>query len=69
MYQTFTPSNRLRKSVKEIKGFDIDLLLKRLDEIKVHRFQTVPRRCPAYKGSGSAQMSSQQTCSGKHPQE
>jgi len=43
MYQTFAPSNGLKKSVKEIEGFDIDLLLKRLDEIGVQQFQTMPQ--------------------------
>jgi len=43
MYQTFAPSNRLKKSVKEIEGFDIDLLLRRIDEIEVSQFQTMPQ--------------------------
>jgi len=43
MYQTFAPSNRLKKSVREIEGFDIDLLLRRIDEIEVSQFQTMPQ--------------------------
>jgi len=43
MYQTYASSNKLRKSVKEIEGFDINLLLKRLDEIAVSQIQTMPQ--------------------------
>ena len=42
MYQERTPSYRLKRSVRE-EGYDIDQLLKRLGEIGVHRFQTMPQ--------------------------
>jgi predicted TIM-barrel fold metal-dependent hydrolase len=43
MYQTYASSNKLKKSVTEIEGFDINLLLKRLDEIAVSQIQTMPQ--------------------------
>jgi predicted TIM-barrel fold metal-dependent hydrolase len=50
MYQTFAPSANLKKSVQEIEGFDIDLLLKRLDEIGVSQFQTMPQEMTRIRG-------------------
>ena len=45
MYQpeTEVPAGKLPTSVKEIEGFDMDRLLKRLDEIGVTLFQTQPQ--------------------------
>jgi len=59
MYQTFAASSGLKKSVKEIKGFDIDLLLKRLDEIEVSQFQTMPQEMTRIQGQwlGSNELS------------
>jgi len=59
MYQTFAPSDKLKKSVNEIEGFDIDLLLKRLDENKVSRIQTMPQEMTRIQGRwlGSNELS------------
>lgn len=43
MYQTAASIENLKKSVTEIEAFDIDLLLKRLDEIGVSLIQTMPQ--------------------------
>ena len=43
MYHDLAPLGQLKKSVTEIEGFDIDLLLTRLGEIGVSRFQTMPQ--------------------------
>lgn len=50
MYQTSAPSNKLKKSVKEIESFDINLLLKRLDEIGVSQFQTMAQEMTRIQG-------------------
>ena len=50
MYQTSAPSNKLKKSVKEIESFDINLLLKRLDEIGVSQFQTMAQEMTRIRG-------------------
>lgn len=50
MYQTVAPSNKLKKSVKEIESFDINLLLKRLDEIGVSQFQTMAQEMTRIQG-------------------
>ncbi len=50
MYQTFAPSNKLKKSVKEIESFNINLLLKRLDEIGVSQFQTMAQEMTRIQG-------------------
>jgi len=59
MYQTFAPSNQLKKSVIEIGGFDINLLLERLDEIEVSHFQTMPQEMTRIRGQwlGSNELS------------
>jgi len=59
MYQTFAASNKLKKSVKEIEGFNINLLLKRLDEIGVSQFQTMPQEMTRIQGQwlGSNELS------------
>ena len=43
MYQERASTDKLKKSVREIEGFDIDALLERLDEIGIARFQTMPQ--------------------------
>jgi predicted TIM-barrel fold metal-dependent hydrolase len=43
MYQEAAASDRLKTSVTEIEGFDIGIALKRLDEIGVIKFQTMPQ--------------------------
>jgi len=59
MYQTFAHSNRLKKSVKEIEGFDVNLLLRRLDEIEVCQIQTMPQEMTRVLGQwlGSNELS------------
>jgi len=59
MYQTFAASNKLKKSVKEIEGFNINLLLKRLEEIGVSQFQTMPQEMTRIQGQwlGSNELS------------
>ena len=59
MYQTYSSSNKLKKSVKEIEGFGINLLLKRLDEIEVSQFQTMPQEMTRIRGQwlGSNELS------------
>jgi len=60
MYQTLAPSNQLKRSVREIEGFDLPLLLARLDEIGVSRFQTMPQEMSRVRGQwlGSNELSS-----------
>lgn len=43
LYQAPAPSNKLKKTVSEIEGFEIDVLLNRLDELEVSRLQTMPQ--------------------------
>ena len=59
MYQTFAPANELKKSVGEIEGFDIDLLLRQLDEAGVAQFQTMPQEMTRMQGRwlGSNELS------------
>ena len=59
MYQALVPLNKLKKSVKDIEGFDINLLLKRLDEIEVSQFQTMPQEMTRILGQwlGSNELS------------
>lgn len=59
MYQTLAPSSRLKKSAEEIEGFDMDLLLERLDEIGVSFFQTMPQEMTRIQGGwlGSNELS------------
>jgi len=59
MYQTYSSSSKLKKSVEEIEGFDINVLLKRLDEIEVCQFQTMPQEMTRIRGQwlGSNELS------------
>ncbi|MEE9491366.1 MAG: amidohydrolase family protein [Dehalococcoidia bacterium] len=59
MYQTYSSSSKLKKSVEEIEGFDINVLLKRLDEIEVSQFQTMPQEMTRIRGQwlGSNELS------------
>lgn len=61
MYQPRARTNELKKSVKEIEGFDIDLLLKRLDEIGVSQIQTMPQEMTRMRGQwlGSNELSAE----------
>jgi len=43
MYQAPAPSNELKQSVSEIDGFDIKLLLERLDELGISKIQLMPQ--------------------------
>ncbi len=69
MYQTFAPSDGLKKSTGEIKGFDIGSLLRRLDEIGVSKFQTMPQEMTRIQGQwlGSNDLSAdvQRSASGR----
>ena len=61
MYQTFAPARELKKTVKDIKGFDMGLLLRRLDEIEVSQFQTMPQEMTRIQGQwlGSNELSAE----------
>jgi len=50
MYQTFAPSDKLKETAQEIEGFDIGSLLRRLDEIGVSQFQTMPQEMTRIQG-------------------
>ena len=59
MYQTYASSDKLKQSAEEVEGFDINLLLRRLDEIEVSRFQTMPQEMTRMRGQwlGSNELS------------
>ena len=61
MYQTSASARELKKTVKDIEGFDVDLLLRRLDEIEVSRFQTMPQEMTRIQGQwlGSNELSAE----------
>ena len=50
MYQKHAPVDSLKKTVKEIEGFDIKQLLQRLDEIGVSQFQTMSQSMERIRG-------------------
>ena len=50
MYQKHAKIDNLKKSVKDIEGFDINSLLRRLDEIGVSRFQTMSQSMERVRG-------------------
>lgn len=43
LYQAPAPCGQLKGSAKEIEGFDINLLLKRLDELQISQVQLMPQ--------------------------
>ena len=43
VYQAVVPAHETKRSVSEIEGFDIDVLLEQLDERGVSEFQTMPQ--------------------------
>lgn len=59
MYQMPTPSDSLKRSVKEIEDFNMELLLKRLDELEVSQFQIMPQEMTRISGRwlGSNELS------------
>ncbi len=69
MYQTFAPARELKKTVKDIEGFDMGLLLKRLDEIEVSQFQTMPQEMTRIQGNGWDQTSFRQRSRNVRPEE
>lgn len=50
MYQTFAPSDRLKKSTRDIEGFDIQVLVKQMDESCILRLQTMPQEMTRKRG-------------------
>lgn len=61
LYQPRADSDRLVKSVGEIEGFDLDLLLERLDDIEVSQIQTMPQEMTRIRGQwlGSNELSAE----------
>jgi len=59
MYQKGADVSKLKRSVAEIEGFDINRLLKRLDEIGISQFQTMPQEMTRIRGQwlGSNELS------------
>jgi len=59
MYQAQAESDRLKTTIAEIEGFDIDALLARLDAIDVCQFQTMPQEMTRRRGEwlGSNELS------------
>ena len=59
LFQNFAPSDNLKRSVKEIEGFDIQLLLKLLDEAGVSKVQIEPQEMTRIMGQwlGSNELS------------
>lgn len=59
MLQTVAVGDKLKKTVGEIEGFDIDRLLARLDDIGVSHFQTMAQEMTRIRGSwlGSNELS------------
>jgi predicted TIM-barrel fold metal-dependent hydrolase len=59
MYQGRADVSRLKRSVTEIEGFDINRLLERLDEIGISQFQTMPQEMTRIRGQwlGSNELS------------
>jgi len=58
MFQARASMDKLKKSVEEIEGYDMSSLLKRLDEIKVAKFQIMPQEMTRIRGQwlGSNQL-------------
>ena len=61
MYQKHATVDKLKKSVNDIEGFDIDLLLKRLDEVGVSHFQIMSQSMERIRGMwlGSNELSAE----------
>ena len=59
MYQERENAGNLKKKVSEIEGFDINRLLKRLDEIGISQFQTMAQEMTRIRGQwlGSNELS------------
>ncbi len=69
MYQDYADSRRLKKGVGEIDGFDMELMLERLDEIGVSQFQTMPQEMTRIRslwlGSNALSADIQRTAPGR----
>ena len=50
MYQSYAASNALKTGVKDVEGFDINELLRRLDELGISQFQTMPQEMTRIRG-------------------
>ena len=61
MYQKHATVDKLKKTVSDIDGFDIDLLLKRLDEVDVSHFQIMSQSMERIRGMwlGSNELSAE----------
>jgi len=59
LFQNFAPSNNLKRSLKEIEGFDMQRLLKLLDEAGVSKVQIEPQEMTRIMGQwlGSNELS------------
>jgi predicted TIM-barrel fold metal-dependent hydrolase len=59
MYQTYASADGLKQHAGEIEGFDLDQLLRQLDEIGVERLQTMPQEMTRLRGQwlGSNELS------------
>jgi predicted TIM-barrel fold metal-dependent hydrolase len=59
MYQTYANARQLKKRAEDIDGLDIELLLRRLDELEVSQFQTMPQEMTRIRGQwlGSNELS------------
>jgi len=61
MYQKHALSSELKKKVSDIEDFDINLLMRRLDEIEVSKFQTMSQSMERIRGMwlGSNELSAE----------
>lgn len=59
MYQAPAPCDQLKRSAKEIEGFDLNLLLKRLDQLQISQIQLMPQEMTRIPGRwlGSNELS------------
>ncbi len=59
MYQAPAPCDQLKRSAKEIEGFDLSQLLKRLDELQISQIQFMPQEMTRIPGRwlGSNELS------------
>ena len=61
MYQTRAPSNKRKKSIKDLENFNIDMLIKGLDELGVSQIQMMPQVLHRIQGEwiGSNELSAE----------
>ena len=51
VFHDFAPSDRLKKTVEEIRGFDINKFLDKLDGLNIDRIQTMPQEMTRVRNS------------------